>query len=63
MAFSAVILGTVVAIAGFLTLTTIMATGPLAALGFAVLGGQTTAAMFVAKAMVCRSLRRKRIDG
>lgn len=59
MAFSAVILGTVVAVAGFLMLTTVMATGPIAALGFAFAAGQTTTAMFVIKAMICRSLRRR----
>lgn len=62
MAFSAVIMGTVVAVAGFLALTTVMATGSIAALGFAFVAGQATTALFVIKAMICRSLRGRDCD-
>jgi len=62
MALSAVILGSVVAIAGALTLMSVFAVGPLAALGFALLAGQATTVLFIAKALCCQSLRQARAE-
>jgi len=58
MAFSAVILGTMVSLTALLVSTLALGTPALSAILLALAAGQTTFAFVLVKALTCKSLRR-----
>ena len=58
MAFSAVLVGTAALLSALLVSKLLLGMPLLSAIGFSLVAGQTTFAIMLIKALVCRSLRR-----